>query len=215
MPDYDQDSFDNTRQAVLTLAAGVSSADTMFGTKADVNPVHHLLGTAAGWGGLPAKEATYLVVNAGLPVGRYELHVGDDYRSTRSGPSRSTTPTASSNRTRLARTASTASPAYATLTARSPFDSVTTAPMRPTRSRSRRVGTTQSGSISHVPRSSTAPGRSPASQPANQRRRRASTADAPNARSAVVLCRVPNGLRRRWVALITGVRRPHAAVAGH
>ncbi len=78
MPDYDQDSFDNTRQAVLTLAAGVSSADTMFGTKADVNPVHHLLGTAAGWGGLPAKEATYLVVNAGLPVGRYELDVGDD-----------------------------------------------------------------------------------------------------------------------------------------
>ena len=60
------------------LAAGVTSADSMFGTKADVNPVHHLLGTAAGWGGLPAKEATYLVVNAGLPVGRYELHVGDD-----------------------------------------------------------------------------------------------------------------------------------------
>ena len=40
--------------------------------------LNHLLGTAAGWGGLPAKEATYLVVNAGLPVGRYELHVGDD-----------------------------------------------------------------------------------------------------------------------------------------
>ena len=78
MPDYEQDSFDTTRQAVLTLAAGVKSADSMFGTKADVNPVHHLLGTAAGWGGLPAKEATYLVVNAGLPVGRYELHVGAD-----------------------------------------------------------------------------------------------------------------------------------------
>jgi len=78
MPEYEQDSFETTRKAVLTLAGGVHSAEGMFGTKADVNPVHHLLGTAAGWGGLPAKEATYLIVNAGLPVGRYELHVGDD-----------------------------------------------------------------------------------------------------------------------------------------
>ena len=78
MPDYDEDSFAKTRQAVLALAAGVRSADSMFGTRDDVDPVHHLLGTAAGWGGLPAKEATYLVVNAGLPVGRYELRVGND-----------------------------------------------------------------------------------------------------------------------------------------
>ncbi len=78
MPDYDEDSFAETRQAILTLAAGVRSADRMFGTNDDVDPVHHLLGTAAGWGGLPAKEATYLVVNAGLPVGQYELRVGND-----------------------------------------------------------------------------------------------------------------------------------------
>lgn len=77
MPDYDQASFDNTRKAVLSLAAGVQSAKGMFGTQADVDPVHHLLGTAAGWGGLPGEEATYLVVNTALPVGRYELHVGD------------------------------------------------------------------------------------------------------------------------------------------
>ena len=160
MPDYDQDSFDTTRQAVLTLAAGVKSADSMFGTKADVNPVHHLLGTAAGWGGLPAKEATYLVVNAGLPVGRYELHVGDDVPVDAFWSISVYNADGSSNRTRPARTASTASPAYATQTDRSPSDSVTTAPMRPTRSRSPRVGTMQSGSISHVPRSSTAPGSS-------------------------------------------------------
>ena len=77
MPDYDQASFDSTRQAVLSLAGGVHSAEGMFGTKAEVDPVHHLLGTAGGWGGLPATEATYLLVNAGLPVGRYELRVGD------------------------------------------------------------------------------------------------------------------------------------------
>ena len=46
--------------------------------KDDVDPVHHLLGTAAGWGGLPDAEATYLGVDPGLPVGEYELTVGDD-----------------------------------------------------------------------------------------------------------------------------------------
>jgi hypothetical protein len=78
MPDYEQSSFDRTRQAVLSLAAGLQSSNAMFGTKDEVNPVHHLLGTAAGWGGLPATEATYVGVTPGLPVGRYELRVPDD-----------------------------------------------------------------------------------------------------------------------------------------
>jgi len=78
LPEYEQVSFDSTRQALLSLAAGVKSAQGMFGTRADVNPVHHLLGTAAGWGGLPEKEATYILVNAELPVGRYELRVDGD-----------------------------------------------------------------------------------------------------------------------------------------
>jgi hypothetical protein len=51
--------------------------DHTFGSRADVNPVHHLIGTAAGWGGLPDAEATYVVVSPGLPVGRYELRVGE------------------------------------------------------------------------------------------------------------------------------------------
>jgi len=78
LPEYEQVSFDSTRQAVLSLAAGVKSARGMFGTRADVNPVHHLLGTAAGWGGLPEKEATYIIVNPELPVGRYEVRVDGD-----------------------------------------------------------------------------------------------------------------------------------------
>jgi hypothetical protein len=49
----------------------------MFGTKALVNPIHHLLGTAAGWGGLPDTEAAYVAV-PGPRVGRCELHVDDD-----------------------------------------------------------------------------------------------------------------------------------------
>jgi hypothetical protein len=77
MPDYDQTSFDTTRTALLTLASGLTTFDRTFGTRAEVDPVRHLLGTAAGWGGLPTSEATYIGVNPGLPVGRYELHVGD------------------------------------------------------------------------------------------------------------------------------------------
>ena len=37
----------------------------------------HLIGTAAGWGGLPAHEAHYVTVNPELPVGQYVLRVGD------------------------------------------------------------------------------------------------------------------------------------------
>lgn len=78
MPDYEQSSFDSTRQAVLALAGGLHSSDRMFGTRADVDPIRHLLGTAAGWGGLPTTEASYVMVPAGRPVGRYELHVPAD-----------------------------------------------------------------------------------------------------------------------------------------
>ena len=76
MPDYDESSFGKIRQAVLSLAAGGLSSEGMFGTRADVNPVHHLLGTAAGWGGLPQAEATYVSV-PGPPVRSCELHVGE------------------------------------------------------------------------------------------------------------------------------------------
>jgi hypothetical protein len=77
MPAYDQSSFDTTRKALLTLAGGLSAFTGMFGTRSEVDPVRHLLGTAAGWGGLPTTEATYVGVNPGLPVGRYELTVRD------------------------------------------------------------------------------------------------------------------------------------------
>ncbi|MAT03800.1 MAG: carboxylesterase [Acidimicrobiaceae bacterium] len=77
LPDYDKASFDTTRQALLQLAAGLTGFDRMFGRRDEVDPVRHLLGTAAGWGGLPTSEATYIGVSPGLPVGEYELTVGD------------------------------------------------------------------------------------------------------------------------------------------
>jgi hypothetical protein len=73
MPDYDVDSLDATRDALLALARGLNTFDRMFGARADVDPVRHLIGCAAGWGGLPTSEATYIGVDPKVPVGDYEL----------------------------------------------------------------------------------------------------------------------------------------------
>ena len=62
LPDYDTASMDTTRTALLTLAAGLTGFDSMFGRPDQVKPVHHLIGTAAGWGGLPSDEAAYIGV---------------------------------------------------------------------------------------------------------------------------------------------------------
>ncbi len=59
-PDYDAASLDETRAALLALAAGLRGFDRMFGTVAETDPVRHLIGTAAGWGGLPTSEASYV-----------------------------------------------------------------------------------------------------------------------------------------------------------
>ncbi len=77
MPDYDKDSLDATRNAVLELAKYLGRFDHAFGSKLEVDPVRHLLATAAGWGGLPDREARYVSVDPGLPVGEYRLTVRD------------------------------------------------------------------------------------------------------------------------------------------
>jgi hypothetical protein len=77
LPDYDAASFDATRQSLLALARGLTGFDRAFGSKAEVDPVRHLLGSAAGWGGLPEREARYIGVEPGLPVGEYRLTVRD------------------------------------------------------------------------------------------------------------------------------------------
>ncbi|KAA9106609.1 DUF1214 domain-containing protein [Microbacterium rhizomatis] len=76
-PEYDSASLDETRDALLSLARNMSGFDHMFGTSDEVQPIRHLIGTAAGWGGLPTSEAAYIGVDPRLPVGRYELTVGD------------------------------------------------------------------------------------------------------------------------------------------
>ncbi|MBL0888712.1 DUF1214 domain-containing protein [Myceligenerans indicum] len=76
MPDYDTAGLDETREALLVLARNLGGFDHAFGAKDEVDPVRHLVGTAAGWGGLPSTEAIYVSVDPRLPVGRHELTVG-------------------------------------------------------------------------------------------------------------------------------------------
>jgi len=76
-PDYDTASLDETRDALLALARNLTGFDRTFGAKDEVDPVRHLIGTAAGWGGLPSSEASYVGVDPRLPVGNYELTVAD------------------------------------------------------------------------------------------------------------------------------------------
>jgi hypothetical protein len=72
-PDYDVDSLNATRDALLALARGLNNFDRTFGSCDGVDPVRHLIGTAAGWGGLPTSEATYVGVDPKVPPGDYEL----------------------------------------------------------------------------------------------------------------------------------------------
>ncbi|WP_040798164.1 DUF1214 domain-containing protein [Nocardia higoensis] len=77
MPDYDLESLDATRDALLALASGLTDMDRMFGTRDEVDPVRHLIGCAAGWGGLPSTEAAYIGVDPNVPAGEYELVFSD------------------------------------------------------------------------------------------------------------------------------------------
>jgi hypothetical protein len=73
MPDYDLDSLNATRDALLSLAGGLTNFDRTFGTRAEVDPVRHLIGCAAGWGGLPTSEASYVGVDPNVVPGDYQL----------------------------------------------------------------------------------------------------------------------------------------------
>jgi hypothetical protein len=77
VPNWDQASQDKVRNALLVLGSTTSGFKKAFGTKAQVDPVHHLIGTAMGWGGNPDKDATYLSVTPGKNDGTtvYKLNV--------------------------------------------------------------------------------------------------------------------------------------------
>jgi hypothetical protein len=79
IPNWDQASQKKVRDALLVLASTIPDFKGAFGTKAQVDPIRHLTGTAAGWGGNPDKDATYLNItpakNDGATI--YKLNVKD------------------------------------------------------------------------------------------------------------------------------------------
>lgn len=58
LPSWDEASLKEVREALLVLSKH-TTYEHAFGTKAQVDPVHHLIGTASGWGGNPDKDAAY------------------------------------------------------------------------------------------------------------------------------------------------------------
>jgi hypothetical protein len=79
LPTWDAASQKKIRDALLVLGSTMHDFKKAFGTKEQVDPVRHLVGTAMGWGGNPDKDAVYLNVtpagNDGQAV--YTLTVKD------------------------------------------------------------------------------------------------------------------------------------------
>ncbi len=78
-PNWDQAGQKKVRDALLVLATTIPDFRKAFGTSAEVDPIRHLIGTAAAWGGNPDKDATYLNItptgNDGTTI--YKLAVKD------------------------------------------------------------------------------------------------------------------------------------------
>lgn len=62
IPDWDEASLKKVRDAINVLAATRTNSNGMFGDKAKLDPISHLLGTAFGWGGNPEEAAVYDIV---------------------------------------------------------------------------------------------------------------------------------------------------------
>jgi hypothetical protein len=79
VPEWDQASQKKVRDALLILATTMPDFNKAFGSKAEVDPVRHLVASAAAWGGNPDKDATYLNItpakNDGTTI--YKLDVKD------------------------------------------------------------------------------------------------------------------------------------------
>lgn len=62
IPDWNQEDQKKVREALLVLGATLPDSKKMFGSKDQVDPVRHLIGSAMAWGGNPEKEAMYINV---------------------------------------------------------------------------------------------------------------------------------------------------------
>lgn len=62
LPNWDQEQLDGLRKAILGMSPYVPDSKSMFGAKADVDAVRHLIGTAGGWAGGPEWASFYINV---------------------------------------------------------------------------------------------------------------------------------------------------------
>jgi hypothetical protein len=78
-PAWDKTSQDKVREALLTLGSTMPGLRGAFGSREEVDPVHRLIGSAAGWGGNPETEADYINVTPKQNDGKtaYRLTVKD------------------------------------------------------------------------------------------------------------------------------------------
>jgi hypothetical protein len=60
-PNWDTDQLTVARKALSDLSTLGFDSSYAFGSKEEVRPIDHLVGTAAGWGGMPRTAAFYLV----------------------------------------------------------------------------------------------------------------------------------------------------------
>src|SRR6266850_2218281 len=79
LPNWDAASQKKVRDALLVLGSTMPDFKKSFGTKDQVDPVRHLVATAAAWGGNPDKDATYLNITPANNDGNtvYKLNVKD------------------------------------------------------------------------------------------------------------------------------------------
>lgn len=59
LPNWDEEQLTDIRNALLSLAKHQTSFKGSFGARGHVDLIQHLIGTAAGWGGIPDKDAMY------------------------------------------------------------------------------------------------------------------------------------------------------------
>jgi hypothetical protein len=62
VPDWNKEEIEKMRATINVLAATVTDSSKFFGLKDELDPIYHKLGAALGWGGMPAKAATYVIV---------------------------------------------------------------------------------------------------------------------------------------------------------
>jgi hypothetical protein len=79
LPQWDKQGVETLREAINVLAATISDTSGFFGEKDKLDPIHHLMGTAFGWGGNPKEDALYVNVYPEKNDGKtpYNLNVRD------------------------------------------------------------------------------------------------------------------------------------------